>query len=592
MMKVLFEGAKYKVKDLQECFGDKFYHQKGSNAYLNAVGYFHVINNELYYFLPKLFITEKDCFLDTEIHYLDFFKLPIETLLENNILLLNWFKKFLILFYKSLKEYNSRIENSIVQLGDTLQLSTNIGKNQYTFLDLVLTILNFYKKNRDFFVFHTKQIQAKKHKKVNWSKTVKQQQPIFVDQIPIYDRLNNKINEINTDEVLMIYFYSVLNYLKEEYKIDLTFECPYNLIKGDKFKDFLERGSHKLKKIKNNYFSDKLREIYALLFLFLDKTSKSSIKSLDDDFIVVKQYYHVFEDMIDKLLSDPLSTIKTSNGVSLNLLKNNQDGKIIDHLFEYENLLDNDESIFYIGDSKYYKHNSVIQGESVYKQFTYAKNVIQFNIDLLHENAQIPSLIQKTIRYRDEITEGYSISPNFFIQGIIRDINDFDNDNLVLNKHKGTEKSAHFKERLFDRDTLFVKYYEINFLYVLNAYTNFSPNHISEIRLLFKNKFKEHFRLYFKNHSNFELYEFIFESERDLRIFVNYEFRYLTGRMLRTISQPKRLIVAVNQNLEKDLGERNLLNKFVVKDNPTTRKKEFRYQTDLNIKPFIREYIY
>lgn len=591
-MRILFEGAKYDVKDLKECFGDRFYHQKSSNGYIDVVGYFHSDTNELYYFLPKLFITTDDCFLDTGLYYLDFFKYPIESLLKHDITLLNWFRKFLILFYKSLKEYNNRVDNNIVQLEETLQLSTNIGKNEYTFLDLVLTILNFYKKNKDFFVFYIKQIQAKKHRKVNWSKTVREQQPIFVEQIPIYDRLNNKVKTINTDEILMIYFYSVLNYLKDEYKVDLAIDCPYILIKGDKFKDFLENGYHKLKKIRNNYFSDKLREIYALLYLFLEKTSRSSVKAHNDDFIIVKQYHHVFEDMIDKLLSDSFSEIKTSNGVSLQLLKNNQDGKIIDHLFEYENLLDDDESIFYIGDSKYYKHNSTVGVNSVYKQFTYAKNVIQFNIDLLHENAKIPSLLNKCIRYRDEVTEGYSVSPNFFIQGVIGNIVDFENDRLTQNLEKGTEKSAHFKERLFDRDTLIIKYYEINFLFVMNAYTNFSSSRILELRLEFKRKFKEHFQSYFRNHSEFDFYEFIFRTESDLRMFVDAEFRYLTGRILRTISQPRRLIVAINPKIEQTLGNRNLLNKFSVKDNSNTHKKEFCYKSDSTIEFFITEYIF
>jgi len=153
-MRILFEGAKYNINDLKDCFGDKFYHQIGQFGYIDVVGYYHSNDNQLYYFLPKLFITENDSFLDTEIHYLSLFNQSIEDVLENNITLLNWFRKFLILFYKSLAEYKNRVDNKIVDLGETLQLSTNIGKGEFTFLDLVLTILNFYKKNKDFFIFH------------------------------------------------------------------------------------------------------------------------------------------------------------------------------------------------------------------------------------------------------------------------------------------------------------------------------------------------------------------------------------------------------------------------------------------------------
>lgn len=591
-MKILFEGAKYDITDLKKCFGDKFYHRIGNDGYIDVVGYYHSDDNQLYYFLPKLFITEKDKFLDTNIHYLNFFNQNIETLLEKNIALLNWFRKFLILFYKSLAEYKNRVDNKIIQLGDTLQLSTNVGTNEFTFLDLVLTILNFYKKNKDFFIFHIKEQLSSKNKKVNWNKTVRKQQPIFIGNTPIYDNLNTKVKKINDDEILMTYFYSVLQHLKDEYKIDILIDCPYNLIKGERFKIFLETGLYKIKKIKNNYYSDKLKVIYNLLVLFFEKSFVGSVKNKTDDFIIVKQYHNVFEDMIDKLLSDNFSDRKTSNGISLSHLKNNQDGKILDHLFEFDSILDTDESIFYIGDSKYYKHNSNVSDNSIYKQFTYAKNVIQYNIDLLQENAKIPSLINKNIRYRDDITEGYSISPNFFIQGVIKDINDYDTNGLVQNIEKGTEKNAHFKERLFDRDTLFINYYEINFLFVLNSYTNYSADKTLETRQLFKNTFKTHFRAYFKNHSGFDFYEFNFNSEQELKEFVDIEFRHITGRVIRTISNPNKLILAINPSRESKL-DNNLLNRFIVFDNRNTRQREFKYVSNsTTITPHIEEYIF
>lgn len=589
-MRILFEGAKYNVNDLEKCFGDKFYHQIGNHGYIDVVGYYHSNDNQLYYFLPKLFITDNDRFLDTEIHYLSFFNQNIEELLEKNITLLNWFRKFLILFYKSLAEYKNRVDGKIIQLGDILQLSTNVGTNEFTFLDLVLTILNFYKKNKDFFIFHIKEQQSLKHKKVNWNRTIRKQQPIFIGNTPIYDNLNTKVKKVNDDEILMTYFYSVLNHLKEEYKVDIQIDCPYNLIKGERFKIFLETGLYKIKKIKNNYYSDKLKAIYNLLVLFFEKSFVGSVKNKRDDFIIVKQYHHVFEDMIDKLLSDLFSDRKTSNGISLNYLKNNQDGKILDHLFEFDSILDTDESIFYIGDSKYYKHKSKMSDNSIYKQFTYAKNVIQYNIDLLQENAKIPSLINKSIRYRDDITEGYSISPNFFIQGVIKDVNDYDTNGLIQNIEKGIEKNAHFKERLFDRDTLFINYYEINFLFVLNSYTNYSADKILETRQLFKKTFKIHFRSYFKNHSGFNFYELKFKSEEELKEFVDVEFRHITGRVIRTISNPKNLILAINPSRENKLKEMSLLNRFIVTNNPISKQKEFIYKTNSFIKPDITDY--
>lgn len=584
-MKILFEGQRYNVAELIASFGDKFYHRYAQDGFINVVGYYHGENSELFYFLPKLFVGENECFLDTDIHYSLFFQNPIEEQLVAHLDLLNWFRKFLLLFYKSLANYKRRVDSSIIELGETLQLSSSVGKNEYTFLDIVLSILNFYKKNKDVLIFHQKRIQSKKHHKVNWNKTISKYKPLIINGDPLYTDVTKKKRQINQDEELMVYFYSVLNYLKEEYKVDIAFTCPYNLIRGARFKDLLENGIYKLKILRNNYFSDQLKAIYNLLELFFQKTCIGQIRNRTDDFIIVRNYYTVFEDMIDRLISDELQNVKTSNGQSLNKLKNNPDGKVIDHLFEFDNLIDDDESIFYIGDSKYYKHNNEVSSNSVYKQFTYAKNVIQFNIDLLLEKATMPSVIKKNIRYRDNITDGYNISPNFFIQGIISDYKNFDNPYLSQNKDKNTQKSSHFKERLFDRDTLFVNYYEINFLFVLNAYSNFSDSKILELRNEFKLIFKTHFKTYFKNHSGFDFYQFKFESEQKLIEFVNLEFAFLTGRMMRTSSDPARLIIAFNARIDKKLQER-----FSIVNNLVKKAKEYIYVTDCSSEFIIEEF--
>jgi ribonuclease BN (tRNA processing enzyme) len=246
--------------------------------------------------------------------------------------------------------------------------------------------------------------------------------------------------------------------------------------------------------------------------------------------------------MIDKLITSKIDTKKTSKGVSLKKLKENKDGKIIDHLFEYDSLIDRDESIFYIGDSKYYKTNNEVQENSIYKQFTYAKNVIQFNIDLLNEGKKI----NNNIRYRDKVTEGYNITPNFFIQGIVKDIFDFDDDKLAIDFDKGTKHSYHFKERIFDRDSLFVNHYSINFLFVLKSYTNKSSFELEKYRIEIHKKFRTNFVSYLKKQNLFKFYHTEFENKELLKQFIDTEFRNLTGRAYVSKSNDKRLILAVN----------------------------------------------
>ena len=276
-----------------------------------------------------------------------------------------------------------------------------------------------------------------------------------------------------------------------------------------------------------------------------------SINKKKEDFISVNNYNLVFEDMIDKLFSDPIIDEKTADGITLKKLKYNEDGKIIDHIFDYQSLLDTSD-IFYIGDSKYYKSDNIAGKVSKYKQFTYAKNVIQYNIDLLNTG----KYYTENLRYRDELTEGYNITPNFFIYGYINNYKNFDKTEL---EPKGDiVKSFHFKDRLFDRDTLFVHQYKINFLYVLKSYTQVSNRVIEKFRketkIMFRNNFIDF--LSDKDKSEFELYEY---KCNDIKDFVEKNFRLVNGKCFKT--NDNKLILA---KYCEDKTIENLIDKFIL----------------------------
>ena len=540
-MRIFIEGESYSLDILKPIFGDKFYMPNGVNGIIDNVGYYHSIDNEVIYLLPKVFIDTKGLILN---------KYPKDLFAENSIDdvieyqdELNWLKRFLIIFYKGLIEYRERYKNTIQSKGDVLQLSSSLGENEYSFLDIVLSFVNFHKKNKNTILFiHKKQTSAK-HKKVNWGKTVRKSNPYVTNEgIPIYSELNVKKKYIDTEEELLCMFYSVLYHLKTEYNFSIQIDESYTIAKGSAYEKLAANAPKILKKIRYKYFSDTLVKMYKLLELYFSKSKKVSIQNKNEDFIMVKYYHLIFEDMIDKLITSKIDTKETSKGVSLKKLKENKDGKIIDHLFEYDSLIDRDESIFYIGDSKYYKTNNEVQENSIYKQFTYAKNVIQFNIDLLNEGKKI----NNNIRYRDKVTEGYNITPNFFIQGVVTDIFNFDDDKLAIDFDKGIKHSYHFKERIFDRDSLFVNHYSINFLFVLKSYTNKSSFELEKYRVEIHKKFRTNFVSYLKKQNLFKFYNTEFESKELLKHFIDTEFRNLTGRVYISKSNDKRLILAVN----------------------------------------------
>jgi hypothetical protein len=207
---------------------------------------------------------------------------------------------------------------------------------------------------------------------------------------------------------------------------------------------------------------DTLSSVENPLISNYDKAEKIATKSYLEESVLATSFNNVFEDMIDQLVG--------SN--ELNTVKYNKDGKIIDHLYK-DNSLINNGNTYYIADSKYYKESSDLGENSVYKQFTYAKNIIQYNLNLFQKGRDyLPSM-------RDDLTEGYNVVPNFFIRASAvgeGGLYDYENDYLKsefetdLQNRNNKLVNYHFPNRLFDRDTLVLQTYNINFLYVLAKY--------------------------------------------------------------------------------------------------------------------------
>lgn len=540
-MKILIEGEKYSIELLQGIFDDpKFYHQENQEGIIISVGYYHSYEKgELVYMLPKVFM------VDSQVTVFGITKIDLLNLERSETFKhkdeYNWIRQVSVYFYNSLLEFRRRNKSTtIIQSSLSSNLNTNLSKQEYSYLDLLLSIVNFYKKNKSNILFKHIEFKSQQVRNPNWERTISKSIPLITqDKTPIYNIYRNKKKIINTEEELLIYFFSILNYFNEEHNLFLQIDKSYEIIKGSQFRLLQQNGLSKLRKIKYRYFNDTLKKMYHLCEIYFSKTDTSSINKKREEFISVNNYNLVFEDMIDKLFSDPIIEKKTADGTTLKNLKYNDDGKIIDHVFDYQSLLDTSD-IFYIGDSKYYKSDNIAGKVSKFKQFTYAKNVIQYNIDLLNDTGKYYT---ENLRYRDDLTEGYNITPNFFIYGYIKDYKNFDNTELEV---KGDiVKSYHFENRLFDRDTLFVHQYKINFLYVLKSYTQFANQSIEKFRTETKTMFRNNFIEFFSNKdkSKFELYEYQQENIVD---FVEKNFRLVNGKCFKT--NDNKLILAKFDN--------------------------------------------
>jgi hypothetical protein len=554
-MKVLIENEAYPISFLESIFDDhRFYNQNGNEGVTISVGYYHSFKkNSLVFILPKVFMKDKN----NTVFGCNKFELinivEAESIKHKNQF--NWVRLLSIYFYNSLNEFKRKYpESSLIQYSEAFELNSSHGKKEYSYLDIILSFVNFYQKNKQqvFFKYiDSISIQAKKAK---WEKTIRKSNPLIINyQTPIYSQIINKKKKENKEELLFSYFLSILNHFDKEHNLNLKIDKNFKLFKGAEFERLCITGSSLLRKIKYRYFNDTLKKMYVLCDLYFTKNDLGNVRQRNEDFLMIKNYNIVFEDMIDKLFSDKLDILE-AEGVTIEGLKNNDDGKIIDHIYDYKSLIDT-SNIFYIGDSKYYKSDNLAGKVSKYKQFTYAKNVIQFNINLLNDNDQIPV---GNIRYRDYLTEGYNISPNFFLYGYIDDILNY-SDHSIL-KIERPISTYHFKDRLFDRDTLFVHQYKINFLFVLKSYTTINYTSINKFRSEVKEKFKDHFSSFFNDSEacGFEIYESDF-SINEYQPFIESNFKLLNGKCF--VTNDERLLLAVH-NSDNSLKNSKIMEHF------------------------------
>ena len=505
-MKILFEGFVYPVQTLQSILkNDLLFASSESKAVTSYVGYY--FDEELgdsVFILPKVFINAEN---------LAFEKFsPLEIIdLENDSNSIKHSEHYAQLFelsvwlYKSIERFNFRHPYNNVASTKNIQNALNAkGGNQETYLDIILSLLEFYKQNKNLFTFIYKKSKSGNHK-INWEKTFAKETPIFNGSVPIYTNLSAQKKTFNFDEQLLVLFYSSLEYLKLKYNFKLSDYQGFEPIKHREFSSLLSSGKALkiLKKIRKNYFSDRLVSLWNLLYIFFDKTERILNRRYREEMLLIKNFSEVFEDIIDCLISD--------NDIPEGL-KNQKDGKLIDHIYRNPSLTNSENDIYFIGDSKYYKETTEIGENSVYKQFTYAKNVIQYNIDIFNSGKSVGKM-----RYRDNLTEGYDITPNFFIRGkIFDDFIKLDDTRNMVNRH--------FNNRLFDRDTLILLTYDINFLKVLSAYVlNSEKLYRDKIRNMFRRHIVEYFN------KKFEFYKIFPKSS--LADFVNNNFRKYIGKM-------------------------------------------------------------
>lgn len=587
-MKILFEEYGYKTERIEKVLGDFLLSELDKEKdiqQLRYVGYFFnkdIVNHDgtqgdLVFILPKVLLDAdgKAFGLKPEdiidFNYKDWKKeeLVVEGGNLTKMQVYSFIYSFVIWIYRAVSLYRQNLkhqpkkdEDDGIETGvmTSLQVGQSGKKKDATYVDILLSLLDFQRTHKSFITFAIK-IAHSGFNKISWPKTIARTQAVIQDDSPIYLNPINKTRVINFDEELLIIYYSILDYMHEEYGFPITDQPGYKLIKGALFKSYLKnRGKIRLHKIRYKYYSDDAILLWNLCYAFFDKSD--NLRANDKkkkDYLLVHKFETVFEGMIDELIGDK----DLPEG-----LKVSGDDKRIDHLYTYKYLIENLEdraenvmntNIYNIADSKYYRRDKDLKGHDVPKQFTYARNVIQWHMDLLHDLLDKDK--EKAKKYEDlplfdDITEGYNIIPNFFISGLVDNDLNYDKDDLnasKLSKKKGNvHESYFFWERLFDRNSYFTLHYDVNFLYILKMYAK----NKSYEKVQWKHEVRDNFRKGILGYLNnaFKFYQILI-PENSIDDFIELHHRRITGKVFSFIDVNHDRIIIYAERIDQLEGK-------------------------------------
>ena len=440
------------------------------------------------------------------------------------------YKEFLstlsIWVYRTISVYKKTHNDNILESKEYQTESRGRKQKHNTLLDVIIALRDFNRDNQDYFTFIVKNVHSG-YNRINWNKTITSSLAFIQSDTPVYIEPVNKKKMVNFDEELLVIYFSILNYIRETHGFSFEINIHYHLINPDKLRrTYIKKnlGCRRLKQIKYKYFADKALRIWDLCYAFFDREYKIAMNRQSEDFLLAKNFEHIFEVMIDTLIggSDMQS-----------------------------------ELTYYIGDSKYYKRSkndrTQLGDKSIYKQYTYAKNVIQWNMNLFLDgdsNGKQPQL-------RDALTEGYNPIPNFFISARIPDKRNggskflsFD-DKELKTQAEGVQLNRQFENRLFDRDTLLLCHYDVNFLYIVSLYGRDNKSAQSIWREYVRKEFRNRIQATLN-----QLYTFRTLQPRegmDCYQFIQDNFQRLNGKLYRPKADSNYLVLALMKEEEADM---------------------------------------
>lgn len=618
-MYIVFEEHQYEADTVKDVLrGISELQDVDKRVSVSYVGYYYEPHiHDCVFILPKVLLNEQDQLVVGSGMTID----PALVITPKGQAkhLTSEYRKFLYEFavwiYRTIAVYHQQNRSSqAIYYRHLPQSGAGSRHKANTYLDIILSLIQFNNENQDFFLYVVKNIHSG-FNKINWTRTISSTPAHLQDNVPLYLNPVNKKRQINFDEELFVIFFSILNYINDEYGFRTTISLQYELLTKAQFENYRRGyGRIRLREIRYKYFSDKTLLLWDLCYAFFDSSYQLAVNTDNKEYLLAKKYNIIFEAMIDELIGTPHKDIPKG-------LAEQDDEKRVDHLYTDLALTSSEtekREVYYIGDSKYYKMSTSLGKSSIAKQYTYARNVIQWNIDMWKDNAEGRRMRNETsdefrrVRLRpDSATEGYDIIPNFFLSADVDEQRRYNRGTDVeghdLNIHprieNGEEKTfvqSHFDNRLFDRDSLLLLYYDVNFLFIVRMYAR---NNAAE-KAEWKAKVREIFRKRIQKilADKYHFYALAPKPQTYAEGYMQDNLKVLIGKVYQPFDNPEMYVLALdnedpqheNAEILQTLGEHffiTLQGAYSIGQDPTAQLQTAGYTQGVDEPVLADEYI-
>lgn len=298
-MKIFFEDYTYHISIIQKSGLSQYFYisEKYAEAKLVSVGYFYAPEiQDAVYILPKIFLglisTQKDeqgnyiteLGPDNVTSWAVFGKYLPEAVYdlndpENPLLTdsrLQTILQMTVWLYQSIRKFEQRNGKTEIVSNQPNNIAKGVGRySSATFIDLILALLRFHKEHQNLFTYISI-VNSSGNNKIHWGKTISKIQPVIQNGEPFYAEFKNKNKAVNYDEEIIVLFYSVLDYLRQTYRFNISPNVNYPLIPARKIQTIIDsgKGTRQLRAIRKKYFTDELVALWKLLYAFFEKAER------------------------------------------------------------------------------------------------------------------------------------------------------------------------------------------------------------------------------------------------------------------------------------------------------------------------------